>query len=814
MKRIAIILLTLLAALGLWWLLAQRPDTAPADTPHSASPAVGERGAADRLPAEAADAPGQGTAAPEQGAAADAPRTRWSLSVQVLRATDDAPVAGAELWLVGPGVTPPRRLLTDDTGNASAADFDHFSYRLEIRAAGFAPVVEELLDLRDSGPFVYRLQSGAGLAGRVVDERNSPVARAQVTALGRFDRNGTPTDETNIMADTQGRFSLLSLRPGSYYLEARSGGHAPAKQGPFNLEPAATIEDIVIQLQPGGRISGRVEGPEGQPIPQARVAAYDAKISAAQLQNGQRQRPVAEGFSGGDGGFELTTLPADGSVTLSAEASGYLRSVKSNIAIGRDDVVLRLAPQGGLELTVQDAETRQPVMIFEGCIALAASRDCPWQTYSNGRMRRNNLGPGTYRAMLRSPRHGAVTVDGLIVVSGETLRKTVALPTATDITGTVVSDNDGSPLANAAVRILEPGDIEYIHASASPYTGGSMGGVRTGEDGRFRLAAAKDQAFQLLATHDEYIGNVQKVSDPAGASDIVLRLKSGGGLKGRITSATGLPLEAVQVMARSQSMMKRSHSNTEGLYELQGLMPGPQRVSVLFRSESGGFSEAEATVLVVAGETRSRDFSEPARGEGVVRGRVLGADGTPLQGYTVHVTIGDISADNLTRDRMYYRNLAAPVWRSSTGSDGGFMVENLPLDTPAVAMLFFNRHIPASPLKENAAAWVAPLVTTTADAPMAEIILQLPTGVMGGTLRDAAGSVVADGEVIASQQGPWGLWSVYGRSNAEGAFRVSPVFDAPMDVQAHHPRAGQAAQTGLSLSESLEISLSPPQPEP
>ena len=799
----------LLAALLLLWPAGpEKQPASPAASGTQTGPRT-QRGGQVRGPSDAVTQ----TSGTAQNAAT-ATAGPWSFAAQVVKAGDETPVSGAEVWLVGPGTRPPLRLISDENGRVAATDLPGYSYRLEIRAAGYAPVVDELLDLRDGGERRFGLQGGSGLSGRVTDADGNPLPTAEVTALSRFSPRGVPGDETSILTDHQGRFALLSLRPGVYFAEARSPGKAPARVGPFDLQSGDRMDDITIVLPDGGSIAGQVVDERGGGVAQARITAYDSDVSPRQLLAGQRLRPTASAYGDSGGAFTLTTLPRQGSMTLMAEAPGFVRGVAGNISIGRDDVQLRLTPMGAIDLTVVDDAAGEPVPVFEGCVALAASRDCAWRTFGNGRMLWEHLGPGTYRATVRSPRHSAVTAEHLVLAPGQTLRRTLRLAPGADITGTVVRQSDGSPLADAVVRVLNAGDIEYIHATVSPYVGGSMGGTRTGPDGRFVLSAPEDKPCQILATHDDYVGAVLAVPDPAEARDIVLRLADGGTLAGHIRDAAGKALEGVQVMARGDSMMKRGYSDETGAYELRGLQPGRTRVSVLFRGSGGDFSETEATVPVTAGKTYIRDFVRPDDGDRVARGRLLDAGGAAIQGYSVYVTTGGVTGENLTRDRMYYRALGGPVWRSSTDSEGVFEVDKLPADTPASALLFFNRHIPASPVQTSSAAWIAPLVVTARDQPPAHMVLQLPAGSAAGILRDTAGQPAPNGEIIITQVGPWGLWSVYGRSDTGGAFRLQPVFDAPMAIEAHHTSSGNALLENVTPANDIDIRLTPQQQEP
>ena len=129
-------------------------------------------------------------------------------------------------------------------------------------------------------PLAISLVPAAVISGRIVDERNRPVPRASVEAIGRY-------SQASAMADDLGRFRIANLSSKWYLIKAKIGevglapevrtdGTAEVNYGttyyPNSLSPGAAVQvqaqagqetsDIVVRLKPAPivRVSGVVAG--------------------------------------------------------------------------------------------------------------------------------------------------------------------------------------------------------------------------------------------------------------------------------------------------------------------------------------------------------------------------------------------------------------------------------------------------------------------------------------------------------------------------------------------------------------------------
>lgn len=191
--------------------------------------------------------------------------------VSVARAQEPAPPGGAPRGVVagtvrdGGGRAVVEAIITVD-GTARQARSDTAGRfvlervpagirEITIRRIGFRPARAQL-DVRPDSAMIIAVtmvgdaQAIAGvrieeqllnqLGGVVIDERDRPVAGAEIDVVGL--RRG-------MMTDAEGRFIFVDLAPGNYLLEVRKDGYGTSRRA---VQMVARIErDMAIRLYPG-----------------------------------------------------------------------------------------------------------------------------------------------------------------------------------------------------------------------------------------------------------------------------------------------------------------------------------------------------------------------------------------------------------------------------------------------------------------------------------------------------------------------------------------------------------------------------------
>ena len=224
--------------------------------------------------------------------------------VNVLRAPPERPAAGT---MGVPGR--PLTTTTDREGRFQVDGLEPGRYRISVQKAGFAMSLDAAppidLGAGERRGIDVRLQRGAVIVGRVLDEAGEPLADARVMAMRKMPTTSTgvttrpdllrpagPSAQSNDL----GEFRLFSLPPGEYYVQAsprpdvgpgaastpRARTLVPtffpstsdqAGAEPITLGAGQTSEPLVITMvgAPAFQVSGVVVDESGKPVANAVV---------------------------------------------------------------------------------------------------------------------------------------------------------------------------------------------------------------------------------------------------------------------------------------------------------------------------------------------------------------------------------------------------------------------------------------------------------------------------------------------------------------------------------------------------------------
>jgi len=172
------------------------------------------------------------------------------------------------------------------------AEYDIWISAIDHGRAEVASVRPGVKDL------VVRVPRSGRVRGRVVFPPGAPVLRECDYMVLREDGGGGST----LALDREGRFRDLEVDPGSTRLVLTFEGYPPASVDLPPLGPAETAE-VVVVVQAGRRIAGRILGPEGRPVAGARAVAH--------LEDARSPGELVETTSGSDveGRFVIEGAP-------------------------------------------------------------------------------------------------------------------------------------------------------------------------------------------------------------------------------------------------------------------------------------------------------------------------------------------------------------------------------------------------------------------------------------------------------------------------------------------------------------------------
>jgi len=156
----------------------------------------------------------------------------------------------------------------------------------------------------------FIMQQFAVIEGTVLGANGRPLEAFEVMhvpgALESFDLTGSMGMRQ--FFDPGGHFRLENVDPGPVTLAARAAGHGPKTHIVPDVRPGAAVTGVVIRLERGASLEGRVINAAGQPVPGAQV--YQDQTPPREHMGMGYAGPPAAATSGADGTFVLDGLAA------------------------------------------------------------------------------------------------------------------------------------------------------------------------------------------------------------------------------------------------------------------------------------------------------------------------------------------------------------------------------------------------------------------------------------------------------------------------------------------------------------------------
>ena len=449
------------------------------------------------------------------------------------------------------------------------------------------------------------LEPAVEISGRVVREGSGVEnVRLHIFAPGAEPVNATTAED--------GSFTLSGLAPGPVQLMLVSQ---------FTREQrsvTAPTRDLVIELPPGGRVTGRVvDQSSGKPL-----TDFQAGISLSRSGGGRvmLMPPQLEPFTSDDGTFTLENVPA-GAMTLVAEAPGYA-SGRANVTIEEgktvEDVEVALQPAVRLYGRVTGADggplagvevSPAPAAVSGGGGAFGFMSDSA-TTNAAGEYSLDGLTAGEATFLFQHDAHASSRKT--VTLRGSETRLDAQLAAGRPVRGMVV-DEGGAPVADAQVEVM--GSATFDRASTNPKGEFEFKSL---EPGRYRINASK---AGLVSTSLDGV-------DISEGTPIRIELKTGATLYGRITGLAPEEYAQTRILASAGPSRGTATVDSSGNYRLQGAPTGTVRVTAHVVSR-GGPSRSSTTQTVELSTGASRQLDLEFRNDVVIEGKVT-RDGQPL----------------------------------------------------------------------------------------------------------------------------------------------------------------------------------------
>ena len=256
-----------------------------------------------------------------------------------------------------------RTATTDARGRFILDEMPPGSIRLEATHPDRLPARREGIELShggrlDVGDLV--LQSGALLAGRVLDESGQPLEGARVEA--RPAAKGAPV---KVSSDRSGNFTLR-VPGGDYALVARASSHASGSVFALHAVAGEPSKPIELRLpRADGVIEGHVRDTNGHPIARVNVSVLTSPPGpppaagtpwkprpAVELGGKGQMLTLASAATDYGGKFRLTNLPRGTAILEVRHPEWPAQAVAAEV--GSKNVELQLSRPGGIDGEVRE----------------------------------------------------------------------------------------------------------------------------------------------------------------------------------------------------------------------------------------------------------------------------------------------------------------------------------------------------------------------------------------------------------------------------------------------------------------------------
>jgi Carboxypeptidase regulatory-like domain len=520
---------------------------------------------------------------------------------------------------------------------AATADLVPGTYEISASATGHEPAALPRAEIAKDASFEITLVAGGRvLSGVVTDVSGGPIAGARIDAakLGAMARPGgvvravastvTAADGTYRLAVAEGQL-LVAARSPDYAAQSRIVDVGPSgATADFSLVPGGVIEGIVLDAQTRAPVAG---------------ALVNARRDSAAILLAETRG--ANVTTGADGKFRLAGL-RPGAWELDARGEGRRTKASTRVGLGIaeqvTDVELLVGKSPVIRGVVLD-EANAPVGGAE-VTAFARGSGEGTKADAKGAFVIEGLSPGRYMLIGSSTEHFGDMGPPVMLEDK-------------DVDDVVVRVKKGAKI----VGRVEPAQVcdVRIEADDGARPGGGMmrltAPVQSGADGKFEIVPVEIGKQSLEARCASGEQGKAAVEVKAGSTEVVIAVKPGGAIAGRVLDGDGKPVAGVSVMASPQDGGEstmivngvvtsgvQALTNGAGAYEVRGLAAGTYRLGVLDRGRPMKLKAKSPKVTLASAAKKTGVDLTVERPNGIIKGIVTGPDGKPLADAWVSVT--------------------------------------------------------------------------------------------------------------------------------------------------------------------------------
>ncbi len=424
------------------------------------------------------------------------------------------------------------------------------------------------------------LEDGHVVSGTVFGPEGSPVGGVAIS-VQEIQQPGNVMlsfGYSQARSSADGTFTLSDVRAGRYRLTAALQGYAQARTEEFEVD--GDVAGLVLELQRGATLQGNVLGLEVDELGSLSLMAYGPETGA--MRQGQVDFSARYTING------LT--PGNWHVQARVGSSGRMQAVPVEVPEGATEVEQDIEFSTGYTLTGTVLEGGEPVAGAN--IVAAGSMNSMGQgvTDLNGRFIIEHLKAGSYRIMVMSAQSSMRHTEELELAGDRDIEIKLS---SGQITGRVVADSDGRPIAGASLSI-EQIDVAGVEAVLSRQMHSSVQAI-SDANGVFQLPRVREGTWRVIATRDGFGPAEATVFAGGGAPvEVELRMAETEGVSFEVVAASGTLPSSLQVLLLAPGgtrLASGSHQVIGGRVRIATVPPGRWELAI-----QGG----DSAVVVVA----------------------------------------------------------------------------------------------------------------------------------------------------------------------------------------------------------------------
>jgi hypothetical protein len=574
------------------------------------------------------------------------------------------PVPAADVTLVEDGLSPfPLASRTAADGVTKLGPVPPGNALINVRADGFmsesVPVPS-----RAQAPISVALVRGGRLSGRVVDAEGRAIEGARLEVIGNDVRgrpisrhSGTletprgffersleaplplvPMGELGVLAgplpvpgmppvapaptsawvsDLDGNYHIDDIPPGRLRVLARHPDFMEALSDPVTLEPGGSAQMLLV-LERGGSLAGRVLDPLGRPVARARVDVLSARTTQSSA------------LTGADGYFVFRAVPTRVDLLVARPEDRHRFVLRQSLELDPGEareIELKLpAERPALTVTTRGDDGQPLPGANVSLLSLDPNVPVRQSVESDARGECSLLDVVGIRATLRVQAPGFRTVE--TELDSVPARIEVALSRGVSVAGRVTQARGREGVRGAELVLLQEGQ--------------RRSGI-SDEHGDYEITGVALGPATLSLRHPDFSAQTWDVTIAAGDREgralplPPIELEEPGSASGRVLDARGVPVRGARVgvglvpafVPVGAKLPGFVESDERGRFELRGLEPGPQTLSAY----AAGVGRGSLADVVISSRERTAGLE--------IKLVPTGAESEPPALANVAVTLGE-----------------------------------------------------------------------------------------------------------------------------------------------------------------------------